>query len=102
MIEVLTTFHKAGWEQYGKRMVETFLQHWPNDVNIHLYCENVKTAIDDPRVVEHDIFETCPEIKDFLQQHNNEQNNGSGMVCVISSMTRSSSATRCLHSVIES
>ena len=76
MIEVLTTFHKAGWEQYGKRMVETFLQHWPNDVNIHLYCENVKTAIDDPRVVEHDIFETCPEIKDFLQQHDNEQNKG--------------------------
>lgn len=31
MIEVLTTFHKAGWEQYGKRMVETFLAHWPMD-----------------------------------------------------------------------
>jgi hypothetical protein len=76
MIEVLTTFHKAGWEQYGKRMVRTFLQHWPGDVSIHLYCENVQTGIKHPRVIEHDIFETCPHIKAFLERNNNDYNNG--------------------------
>ena len=76
MIEVLTTFHKAGWEQYGKRMVETFLQHWPENINIHLYCENVQTGIEHPRVIEHDIFETCPHINGYLEQNNNEYNNG--------------------------
>ena len=45
MIEVLTTFHKPGWEQYGKRMVETFLQYWPADIKIHLYCENVQNLL---------------------------------------------------------
>jgi len=63
MIEVLTTFHKAGWEQYGKRMVETFLAHWPENIKIHLYCENVSTGLSHSRVVEHDIFNTCPQIK---------------------------------------
>ena len=76
MIEVLTTFHKAGWEQYGKRMVETFLQHWPEDIQIHLYCENVETGIRHQRVIEHDIFQACPQLTDFLAQHNNEYNNG--------------------------
>lgn len=76
MIEVLTTFHKAGWEQYGKRMVDTFLQHWPSEIKIHLYCENVTTGIIDPRVIEHDIFQSCPQVKNFIAQHNNEYNNG--------------------------
>jgi len=76
MIEVLTTFHKAGWEQYGKRMVETFLKYWPEDVKIHLYCENVDPMIQNTRVIVHDIFETCPQIKGYLEQHDNEYNNG--------------------------
>ena len=76
MIEVLTTFHKAGWEQYGKRMVETFLAHWPMDIKLHLYCENVSPNLQDPRVVEHDIFDTCPHASDFIAQHNNDYNNG--------------------------
>ena len=76
MIEVLTTFHKQGWEQYGKRMVESFLEYWPADIKIHLYCENVTTDIEDNRVVEHDIFEACPQAKHFVAQHNNDYNNG--------------------------
>ena len=76
MIEVLTTFHKAGWEQYGKRMVESFLQHWPSEIKIHLYCENVSTGITNPQVVEHDIFKACPQVKNFVTQHNNDHNNG--------------------------
>ena len=76
MIEVLTTFHKAGWEQYGKRMVETFLAHWPENIKIHLYCENVSTGLSHPRVVEHDIFNTCPQIKKYLSQYNTDYNNG--------------------------
>ena len=76
MIEALTTFHKDGWEQYGKRMVDTFLEHWPAEVRIHLYCENVQPNVKQPRVVEHDIFEVCPQIRDYLDKHDNPHNNG--------------------------
>ncbi len=37
---VLTTCHAAGWQQYGRRMVETFDQFWPADVALHLYAEH--------------------------------------------------------------
>ncbi len=76
MIEVLTTFHKAGWDQYGKRMVETFIEHWPEDIKIHLYCENVSPNLYHPRVVEHNIFDVCPQIKSYLDKNNNDYNNG--------------------------
>ena len=33
-ITVVTTFSDAGWEQYGKRFVETFTQHWPQDIKL--------------------------------------------------------------------
>ena len=76
MIEVLTTFHKAGWEQYGKRMVKTFLEYWPAEIKLHLYCENVTTGLQDPRIIEHNIFDACPQIKHYLTQNNNDFNNG--------------------------
>lgn len=39
-ISVVTTFHKSGYEKYGKRMIQTFLQNWPSDVTLYVYAEN--------------------------------------------------------------
>lgn len=35
----LTTCNAAGWQQYGRRMVETFDKFWPADVPLYLYAE---------------------------------------------------------------
>lgn len=37
---VVTTCHTAGWQQYGRRMVETFDQFWPTDIRLYLYAED--------------------------------------------------------------
>ena len=37
---VLTTCHAAGWQQYGRRMVETFEQFWPGEIPLYLYAED--------------------------------------------------------------
>src|SRR5689334_8039237 len=37
---VLTTCNEAGWQQYGRRMIETFDQFWPADVPLYLYAED--------------------------------------------------------------
>jgi hypothetical protein len=37
---VITTCHEAGWQQYGRRMVETFDQFWPADVPLYFYAED--------------------------------------------------------------
>ena len=37
---VVTTCHAAGWQQYGRRMVETFDRFWPVGVPLYLYAED--------------------------------------------------------------
>jgi len=37
---VVTTFHADGYKQYGQRMIQTFLQNWPSDVQLYVYAEN--------------------------------------------------------------
>jgi len=36
---VVTTFNAAGYEKYGRRMIQTFLQNWPADVELQVYAE---------------------------------------------------------------
>lgn len=36
---VCTTFNAAGYEKYGQRMIQTFLQTWPSTVQLIVYAE---------------------------------------------------------------
>lgn len=38
-IRLVTTCHADGWREYGRRMVETFVQHWPAAVTLDVYAE---------------------------------------------------------------
>ncbi len=64
-ISVVTTFHQAGYEKYGQRMITTFLQNWPANVTLHVYAENctVKEQADNLRV--YDLHAVSPEIVNF-------------------------------------
>jgi hypothetical protein len=42
---VVTTFHEAGYNQYGKRMIESFTANWPAEVQLYVYPENVNPQI---------------------------------------------------------
>jgi hypothetical protein len=46
-IEVVTTFHEAGLKQYGQRMIDTFIQTWPNEVILNIYPEKCNPRISD-------------------------------------------------------
>ena len=37
---VVTTCSLSGWQQYGRRMAETFDQFWPADIPLYLYAED--------------------------------------------------------------
>jgi predicted O-methyltransferase YrrM len=37
---VVTTCHSTGWQEYGRRMVQTFDRFWPADVPLYLYAED--------------------------------------------------------------
>lgn len=38
---VVTTFHQAGYDEYGKKCIETFIEHWPKSVPLYVILENV-------------------------------------------------------------
>ena len=38
-ISVITTFPPNKWEQYAKKMLETFVEQWPSTINLKVYFE---------------------------------------------------------------
>jgi len=52
---VITTFNAAGYKQYGQRMIQTFLQNWPQEVSLVVYAEGCAVAETAPNLVVNDI-----------------------------------------------
>jgi len=66
---VVTTCHAAGFETYGRTMVETFLQHWPAEVPLLLYHEGFEPPAAPGRIQAHDLVATCPGLTAFKRRH---------------------------------
>lgn len=65
---VVTTFHQAGYDLYGRRMIDTFLQNWPEAVDLVVYAENCQVEHADPRLKVMDLMATVPALSVFKQQ----------------------------------
>jgi hypothetical protein len=52
---VCTTFNADGYEKYGRRMIQTFLQTWPGEVTLVVYAEGCTVAETAPNLVVNDI-----------------------------------------------
>jgi hypothetical protein len=59
----VTTIHEQGWREYGHRMVETFLKHWPDDVSLMLYNEGFVAPVYE-RVIPCEFPEWFPKWKE--------------------------------------
>ena len=64
-ISVVTTFHPAGYEQYGRRMIETFLRHWPTDVHLTVYAQDCAVEYSAPNLSVLDLHESIPQLVAF-------------------------------------
>lgn len=62
---VVTTFHKKGYEVYGKRCIETFLKYWPDDISMYVYAEGVEVDIADDRLIVIDQSQNIPRLHEF-------------------------------------
>jgi hypothetical protein len=65
MTTVVTTFSKDGYELYGHRMIETWLQYWPDNFKLHVYTEGYSLIEQDSRITEIDLETACPNIITF-------------------------------------
>ena len=70
-LSVVTTFHQAGYETYGRRMIETFLQTWPTDVTLYVYAENCQVTETAPNLVVRDLEESSPALRAFKEKWKN-------------------------------
>lgn len=66
---VVTTFHQTGLEEYGQRMIDTFEQYWPTDVDLVIYAENCQPKTKRDNTYVYDIFEVSPACTDFVARH---------------------------------
>ena len=65
-LAVVTTFHRQGYETYGKRMIKTFLEHWPKEVELWVYAENV--SIDEREDGRLFVVPESTDLQRFVQQ----------------------------------
>ncbi len=66
---VITTFHPAGYEAYGKRCISSFLKYWPQDVPLIIYPENVEVSTPENRVKQIDPLTCLPELQEFKARY---------------------------------
>jgi hypothetical protein len=66
---VCTTFNAAGYENYGQRMITTFLKNWPIDLIV--YAEDCAVQESSPRLTVHNLSQVSPELVRFKAQWRN-------------------------------
>ena len=70
-IAAVTTFSAAGYDLYGKRFLETFDAHWPTDVALHVYCEDIKPVETSSRIFKYNLLAQIPQLAAFKARHKN-------------------------------
>lgn len=68
---VCTTFNAAGYEKYGHRMIQTFLENWPRDVQLVVYSEGCQVTETAPNLCVHDLETASPKLAEFKQRWRN-------------------------------
>lgn len=67
MTIAVTTFSNRGLEKYGRQMVMTFFQHWPEQVDLYVYAEGWYERLGDAIVV--DLEQASPWLGSFKHRH---------------------------------
>ena len=71
-LTVITTFPPNRWDIYAKRMLESFIEYWPDDVELHVYYEKVLPPIQHERIKYFDIEAVNPGLVKFKQKHKDD------------------------------
>ena len=78
---VLTTFNQQGLQLYGQRMINSFLDRMPNEIDLYVYAERCSPYIrkSERNVIVIDHENALPEMKAFKERYANDPRaNGKG------------------------
>ncbi|WP_159591622.1 hypothetical protein [Chelativorans xinjiangense] len=76
VVNVVTTMHRGGYEQYGQIMVRTFLEHWPENVRLTVYAEDFELQEHSERLEVVDLHQACPALVAFKEANKAPWQNG--------------------------
>lgn len=68
---IVTSFHEEGLKQYGQRMVNTFEQHWPAEVDLVVCAENCQPQTARPNTRVYDLMNLSNNCRAFVERHRN-------------------------------
>lgn len=68
---VITTFNAEGLKQYGQRMIDSFEQFWPDEVELVVCAENCQPQISKSNVRVYDLLNLSSPLNTFIQRHRN-------------------------------
>ena len=69
---VVTTFHEAGYQKYASKMIDTFLQQWPKEVDLLVYPEDCTVTQSASNLTVRDLHASSPELVAFKQRWGND------------------------------
>lgn len=67
-IQVCTGFSPKGYEEYGKRFLDSFEKHWPREIGLNVYVEQ-PVAAPFARVIP---LAECGGVMDFIARHKDD------------------------------
>ncbi len=68
---VITTFNQEGLDTYGQRMIDSFEQFWPHDVDLVICTEKCQPRISGSNMRSVDLLVNSPGLRGFIQRHEN-------------------------------
>ena len=71
-LAVVTTFPPNRWTAYAKRMPESHIKYWPDDVVLYAYHEGEKPDLEHDKIKFIQIEDANPELVKFKQRHKND------------------------------
>lgn len=69
---VVTTFHAVGYQKYASKMIDTFLQNWPTEVDLLVYPEDCAVTQVAPNLTVRDLHAHSPNLVAFKQRWGND------------------------------
>jgi hypothetical protein len=68
---VITSFHNEGLKQYGQRMINTFEQNWPDEVDLIVCAENCQPSYTRSNTRIYNLLELSNNCRTFVERHKN-------------------------------
>jgi predicted O-methyltransferase YrrM len=67
-VTVTTSMHPAGYEEYGRRFIDTFEPRWPDNYRLRVYAEGFALQPGSARTTVLDLLQAVPEISEFRER----------------------------------